>query len=88
VYCLSRRGEDRAPIQVRSDCIVGGFRYATKGKLVGSLLLGLYDANGLLNHVGFTSSFGEGEKAALTRKVEALKQPPGFTGNKPGGLSR
>jgi ATP-dependent DNA ligase len=71
-----------------ADCIVGGFRYATKGKLVGSLLLGLYDANGLLNHVGFTSSFGEGEKAALTRKVEALKQPPGFTGNKPGGPSR
>jgi ATP-dependent DNA ligase len=71
-----------------ADCVVGGFRYASKGKLVGSLLLGLYDKSGLLNHVGFTSSFSESEKAPLTRKVEALIHGPGFTGNKPGGPSR
>ena len=34
-----------------ADCVVGGFRYASKGGEVGSLLLGLYDENGLLNHV-------------------------------------
>ena len=38
-----------------ADCVVGGFRYATSGRLVGSLLLGLYDDEGKLNHVGFTS---------------------------------
>lgn len=70
------------------DCVVGGFRYASEGKLVGSLLLGLYDKDGLLHHVGFTSSFKNTEKPALTKKVEALIKPPGFTGRAPGGPSR
>jgi len=71
-----------------ADCVVGGFRYASEGKLIGSLLLGLYDDDGLLHHVGFTSSFKATEKAALTKKVEALIKPPGFTGRAPGGPSR
>lgn len=71
-----------------ADCVIGGFRYATKGKVVGSLLLGLYDKSGLLHHVGFTSGFKEEDKAPLTRKLEPLIKPPGFTGNKPGGPSR
>jgi ATP-dependent DNA ligase len=71
-----------------ADCVIGGFRYASKGKVVGSLLLGLYDDDGLLHHVGFTSSFSDSEKKELTKKVEALIKPPGFTGNKPGGPSR
>jgi len=72
-----------------ADCVVGGFRYASKGKSeVGSLLLGLYDETGLLNHVGFTSSFSAAEKRALVGKLEKLVEPPGFTGNAPGGPSR
>lgn len=71
-----------------ADCVVGGFRYASKGKVIGSLLLGLYDEAGALHHVGYTSSFSEAEKKELTRKLEPLIQPPGFTGNKPGGPSR
>jgi len=71
-----------------ADCVVGGFRYASKGKVVGSLLLGLYDDDGLLHHVGYTSSFTESEKKELTKKLEPLIKPPGFTGNKPGGPSR
>ena len=71
-----------------ADCIVGGFRYGTGKKVVGSLLLGLYDADGLLNHVGFTSSFAAENRPALTRKLEALIEPPGFTGRSPGGPSR
>lgn len=70
------------------DCVVGGFRYASKGKVVGSLLLGLYDEAGLLHHVGYTSSFNEAEKQELTKQLEPLIKPPGFTGNKPGGPSR
>jgi ATP-dependent DNA ligase len=70
------------------DCVVGGFRYGTSTKTVGSLLLGLYDDEGLLNHVGFTSGIARTEKAALTKKLEKLIAPPGFTGRAPGGPSR
>jgi ATP-dependent DNA ligase len=75
-----------------ADCVVGGFRYATnrlKGKkVVGSLLLGLYDASGLLHHVGFSSAIKQQDKPALTAKLEPMIAKPGFTGNAPGGPSR
>jgi ATP-dependent DNA ligase len=70
------------------DCVVGGFRYQTGSREVGSLLLGLYDAEGRLNHVGFTATISSEERPALTRRLEALRQPPGFTGSAPGGPSR
>jgi ATP-dependent DNA ligase len=71
-----------------ADCVVGGFRYGEGEKKIGSLLLGLYDEKGLLNHVGFTSSLSADKKRNLTQKLQALIQPPGFTGSKPGGPSR
>jgi ATP-dependent DNA ligase len=71
-----------------ADCVVGGFRYARGKPVVGSLLLGLYDKDGLLHHVGFTSAIKATERASLTKKLEALVKPPGFTGNAPGGPSR
>jgi ATP-dependent DNA ligase len=71
-----------------ADCVVGGFRYTEKKPVVGSLLLGLYDADGLLHHVGFCSGIKAEEKPALTRKLEKLVRPPGFTGRAPGGPSR
>jgi len=71
-----------------ADCVVGGFRYGTNSRLVGSLLLGLYDDEGLLHHVGFTSSIARADKSALTAKLEKLKGGPGFSGNAPGGPSR
>jgi ATP-dependent DNA ligase len=70
------------------DCVIGGFRYASAGKVVGSLLLGLYDKEGLLHHVGFTSGIKEADKVSLTKKLEPLIKPPGFTGKAPGGPSR
>src|SRR5204863_5237989 len=74
-----------------ADCVIGGFRYASNKvngrKVVGSLLLGLYDDEGLLHHVGFTSAIKQQEKPALTKRVEALIGKPGFTGNAPGGPS-
>lgn len=85
-------GERTAMVKVKNirtaDCVVGGFRYGTGSKIIGSLLLGLYDDSGLLHHVGFTSAFKTSEKRELTRKFEALRKPPGFTGNTPGGPSR
>ena len=51
--------------QRTADCVVGGFRYADKKAEVGSLLLGLYDDDGLLHHVGFTSATqGRGPRRA------------------------
>jgi ATP-dependent DNA ligase len=83
---------ERAMVKVKqlrtADCVVGGFRYAEKKREVGSLLLGLYDADGKLHHVGFSSGIPANERAALTERLEALIQPPGFTGNAPGGPSR
>jgi ATP-dependent DNA ligase len=87
------RAGDRSGMQkiknMRSaDCVIGGFRYNTGSPLVGSLLLGLYDRNGKLNHVGFTSTLKRQDKPALTKKLKSLIAPPGFTGNAPGGPSR
>jgi len=85
-------GERTAAVKVKqirtADCVVGGFRYRRGTRLVGSLLLGLYGDDGLLHHVGFTSSFTKSERRELTKKFEALKKAPGFTGNAPGGPSR
>jgi ATP-dependent DNA ligase len=86
-------GGDRSGMQKiknyrSADCVVGGFRYNEGHPLVGSLLLGLYDKDGLLHHVGFTSTIKREDKPALTKKLKALIAPPGFTGNAPGGPSR
>ena len=71
-----------------ADCVVGGFRYNEGSKVVGSLLLGLYDDDGLLDHVGFTSSLKADEKKALTAKLKKFVGGEGFSGDKPGGPSR
>jgi ATP-dependent DNA ligase len=85
-------GERTAMVKIKrkrtADCVVGGFRYATKNRVVGSLLLGLYDEDGILHHVGFTSSFTAEERKEFTPIVERLRGGEGFTGRAPGGPSR
>ena len=71
-----------------ADCVVGGFRYDQNGREIGSLLLGLYDADGKLDHVGFSASFSARERKALRKVLLPLVGPPGFTGKAPGGPSR
>lgn len=87
-----RSGERTAMVKIKrirsADCVVGGFRYAEKGGGIGSLLLGLYNEEGLLDHVGFTSSFNAEQRQELKKTVEPLISPPGFTGHAPGGPSR
>jgi ATP-dependent DNA ligase len=89
---LPYRFGERAMLKVKrirtADCVVGGFRYGQGSKLIGSLLLGLYDDQGLLHHVGFTSALAGIDKADLTAKLERLIGPPGFTGDAPGAPSR
>jgi ATP-dependent DNA ligase len=70
-----------------ADCVVGGFRETEQGD-VASLLLGLYDDDGKLDHVGFTSAIPAKERAQLRETLSPLIAPPGFTGKAPGGPSR
>src|SRR5205823_4787368 len=87
-----RSGERTAMVKIKrirtADCVVGGFRYAEKGGGIGSLLLGLYNEQGQLDHVGFTSSFNAAQRRELKKIVKPLIGPPGFTGRAPGGPSR
>lgn len=82
---------ERAMVKVKqrrtADCVVGGYR-ETEGGSVASLLLGLYDDVGRLDHVGFTSSFPARDRAALLQKLVPHRGGPGFTGDAPGGPSR
>ena len=83
-----RTGMQKVKRRRTVDCVVGGFRLASGSRVVGSLLLGLYDADGLLHHVGFTSGFPAAARTTLLAKLEPLIKPPGFTGRAPGGPSR
>ena len=83
-----RTGMEKIKRQRTADCVVGGFRYAASAPVVGSLLLGLYDAKGLLHHVGFTSGLPAAERRRLLARLRPLVKPPGFTGRAPGGPSR
>jgi ATP-dependent DNA ligase len=90
----NRDGMQKIKRHRSADCVIGGFRYGenlqTGRKVVGSVLLGLYDADGLLHHVGFSSGIKAKDKPALTDKLEleALMHDQSFTGNAPGGPSR
>ncbi len=98
----------RAMIKVKhvrtADCVVAGFRWHKAGKdvLVGSLLLGLYDDEGRLQHVGVTSSFTMAVRRELAQELAPLREraleghpwrawadPDGVqTSRMPGGQSR
>jgi len=86
------RPGERAMLKVKvrrtADCVIGGFRREKGGTGVASLLLGLYDDAGLLDHVGFTSSIGASERRAWATELCAISGSAGFTGKAPGGPSR
>jgi ATP-dependent DNA ligase len=87
-YAAGKRDMLKVKTRRTADCVVGGFRYGKDTRQVGSLLLGLFDADGKLDHVGFTSAISAAERPALTKRLEALQGEPGFTGDAPGGPSR
>ncbi len=72
-----------------ADCVVGGFRTGSAGAgAVASLLLGLYDDEGKLHHVGFVGSMSAAERKRAAELLRPIVEPPGFTGTAPGGPSR
>ena len=83
-----RKGMQKIKNYRTADCVVGGFRYNEGKHVVGSLLLGVYNDDGKLDHVGFTSNIPRKDKPALTQALRKLIAPPGFTGEAPGGPSR
>jgi ATP-dependent DNA ligase len=87
-----RFGERDAVVKVKrlytADCVVGGFRLSKDGKAVASLLLGLYDDEGLLHLVGFVGSMSAQERARAGKLLVPIEEGPGFTGAQPGGVSR
>jgi ATP-dependent DNA ligase len=57
-----------------ADCVVAGFRWHKSGRdAVGSLLLGLYDERGVLQHVGITSSFTMAMRRQLVKELSPLR---------------
>lgn len=86
-YLAGERAMQKIKKVRTADCVVGGFRYGAGTDQAASLLLGLYDGEGRLHHVGFTSTIINAERADLTRRLEALRGE-GFSGDAPGGPSR
>jgi ATP-dependent DNA ligase len=74
-YTPGKRVMIKVKHQRTADCVVAGFRWykGGKGKLVGSLLLGLYDAAGTLHHVGVAASFKQSERAELATLLEPYR---------------
>jgi ATP-dependent DNA ligase len=73
--------------QYTADCVVGGFRKRQDG-VIASLLLGLYNDEGTLDHVGFVGSMSADQRKRAAALLEPIVAPPGFTGAAPGGPSR
>jgi ATP-dependent DNA ligase len=57
-----------------ADCVVGGFRWHKSGGVVGSLLLGLYDAAGDLHHVGVAAAFPMAQRRALVATLAPYRE--------------
>jgi len=94
--CEYTSGERTSMVKIKrirtADCVVGGFRWARKGGEVGSLLLGLYNNRGQLDHIGFSSAFTREDRKKLKPILKPLiikdAGAGGFTGKAPGGHSR
>ncbi|MFD5316336.1 ATP-dependent DNA ligase [Streptomyces sp. NPDC127098] len=73
---LAYRPDERAMVKVKhertADCVVAGLRYHKSGPVVGSLLLGLHDADGRLQHVGVSASFPMKRRQELMDELAPL----------------
>ena len=104
---LTYREDERVMVKVKhertADCVVAGFRWHKSGGIVGSLLLGLYDDSGNLNHMGVTASFTAVRRRELLEEIAPYRvttieghpwegwaepDPRAGSGRKPGAPSR
>lgn len=74
---LRYRQNERLMFKVKhertADCVVAGYRFHKSGPVVGSLLLGLYDDGGALQHVGVCAAFSMKRRAELVEELEPLR---------------
>lgn len=72
------------------DCVVGGYRVHTDGDRIGSILLGLYDDDGVLHFVGHCSGFADHDRVEMLQQFERLQAPGSFgeDARQPGAPSR
>ena len=68
-YCPDKRTMLKVKHARTADCVVGAFRWHKSGPVVGSLVLGLYDDNGSLQHVGVSASFPMARRAELVEEL-------------------
>ena len=88
-YEPNKRGWIKVKQHRTCDCVVGGYRLNKAGDGIGSLLLGLYDADRNLHYVGHTSGFKARERRDLLARLSKLEGGGGFgRGRTPGGPSR
>ena len=90
---LAYREGERAMVKVKhertADCVVAGFRWHKSGPVVGSLLLGLHDDDGVLHHVGVAAAFTMQRRRELVDELAPYRiEDSGFDGRAPGGHSR
>jgi ATP-dependent DNA ligase len=80
-YTPDKRTLVKIKHQRTAECVIAGYRMHKDGEGVGSMLLGLYDGDGVLHHVGVTASF----TAAFRRELLAILQPetPGAVADHP-----
>jgi ATP-dependent DNA ligase len=75
---LGYRPDQRVMFKIKhertADCVVAGFRWHKSGGVVGSLLLGLYDDRGELQHVGVVGSFPMARRAELVEELAPLRE--------------
>ncbi|GAA1946981.1 ATP-dependent DNA ligase [Agromyces allii] len=69
-YLPDKRTMFKVKHERTADCVVAGFRWHKSGDIVGSLLLGLYDGDGRLHHVGVAASFTMAKRASLVTELE------------------
>ncbi|MGW2230372.1 ATP-dependent DNA ligase [Streptomyces formicae] len=74
---LPYRQDERLMFKIKhartADCVVAGYRFHKSGPVVGSLLLGLYDDGGVLQHVGVCAAFPMKRRAELVEELEPLR---------------
>ena len=78
---ITYRPDERVMFKVKhertADCVVAGFRWHKSGPVVGSLLLGLYEDNGQLRHVGVAASFPMARRKTLVDELAPYRDNAG-----------
>jgi ATP-dependent DNA ligase len=76
-YTPDKRVMAKVKHERTADCVVGGFRWHKSGPVVGSLVLGLHDEQGALQHVGVAASFPMARRKALVAELEPYRAAEG-----------